>query len=53
MPNTTAVTGFDADYQELARRWEHHQHLRRTGASVADLGRSRSALDEARARLRA
>jgi len=53
MTNTATISTFDADYDELARRWEAHQNLRRTGASIDELGRSRTALDEARDRLRA
>lgn len=53
MTNTAIISTFDADYEELARRWDHHQNLRRAGADVAELGLSRVALDEARDRLRA
>jgi hypothetical protein len=52
MGNTTTVADFDASYEELARRWEHHQNLRRSGACVAELARSRRELDDARDRLR-
>ena len=52
MINTTEITGFDARFEELTRRWEHHQSLRRAGACIADLACSRRALDEARSRLR-
>jgi len=52
MVNNTAVADFDASYEELARRWELHQSLRRSGASVAELARSRRELDLARDRLR-
>ena len=52
MSTITDVTDFEARYQELARRWDHHQNLRRSGADVAELARSRCALDEARDRIR-
>jgi hypothetical protein len=52
MVNNTAIVDFDALYDELARRWEHHQDLRRSGASVAELALSRHELDDARDRLR-
>jgi len=48
MRNHTDIAGFDARFQELARRWEAHQTLRRSGASIAALARSRQALDDAR-----
>lgn len=51
--STTEIAGFDARFEELTRRWEHHQNLRRSGASIADLACSRRALDEARRGLRA
>jgi hypothetical protein len=52
MVNIADITGFDARFEELARRWEHHQNLRRSGAGIADLACSRRALDEARNGLR-
>ena len=52
MVNRTALADFDARYEDLARRWEHHQELRRSGAGVAELARSRVELDLARDRLR-
>ncbi|MEZ5243637.1 MAG: hypothetical protein R2707_00955 [Acidimicrobiales bacterium] len=52
MVNSTAIASFDARYEDLARRWEHHQDLRRSGACVAELARSREELDAARDRLR-
>lgn len=52
MGNITSVAGFDARYRVLASRWEHHQNLRRSGATVAELARSRQALDDARLAIR-
>jgi hypothetical protein len=52
MVNSTALADFDARYEDLARHWEHHQELRRSGACVAELARSRQELDLARDRLR-
>jgi hypothetical protein len=49
---TTAVAGFDARFAELASRWEHHQNLRSSGASIAELANSRRSLDAARSVLR-
>ncbi len=52
MINTTEIAGFDARFDELVVRWDHHQNLRRQGASVAELARSREALDAARDSIR-
>jgi hypothetical protein len=52
MNTTTSIAGFDARFEELVSRWDHHQNLRRSGASVAELARSRQALDAARNRIR-
>ncbi|MEQ8840849.1 MAG: hypothetical protein RIB98_07700 [Acidimicrobiales bacterium] len=52
MITSTDIAGFDARFAELARRWDHHQNLRRSGASVPELARSRQALDAARAGFR-
>ena len=52
MVNHTPLDEFSVAYDDLARRWEHHQELRRSGACVAELARSRPELDIARDRLR-
>ncbi len=52
MTTSTETAGFDARFAELVCQWDHHQNLRRSGAPVADLARSRAALDAARDRIR-
>lgn len=43
---------FENQFAELTCRWNAHQDLRRSHASVADLAASRRDLDAARARVR-
>ncbi len=52
MQTTHPPTGFAPRFDELTRRWNAHQDLRRNGASVAELARSRQALDTARDQIR-
>ncbi len=39
------------EFRRLLKRWNSHQNLRRHGAPVAELARSRMDLDRARAQL--
>ncbi len=42
------TTRFDRAYADLVQAWERHHHLRRRGASFAELIDSRRLLDERR-----